>query len=49
VTLRGDRFLDDLTLTDLSRELATEVRVAPHRAGSLVEGVLDRKGCKADS
>lgn len=42
VALRGDRFLDDLTLTELADELQTEVRVVPHRAGELVKAALNR-------
>jgi putative radical SAM enzyme (TIGR03279 family) len=40
--LRGDRFLDDLTIADVARELDTEVVVVPHRAAALVDAVLNR-------
>jgi putative radical SAM enzyme (TIGR03279 family) len=40
VALRGDRFLDDLTLADVARELDAEVVVVPHRAGALVEAAV---------
>jgi putative radical SAM enzyme (TIGR03279 family) len=40
VALRGDRFLDDMTLADLARELQTEVIVVPHRASDLAAAVL---------
>lgn len=40
LALRGDRFLDDLTLADVARELVTQVVVVPHRAGALVSAAI---------
>jgi NifB/MoaA-like Fe-S oxidoreductase len=40
VALRGDRFLDDLTLADVARELQAEVVVVPHRAAALASAAV---------
>jgi hypothetical protein len=40
VALRDDRFLDDMTLAELSRELCVEVCAVPPRAEALAAAVI---------